>query len=326
MANWTQVDIYTSSQGIDVVSAMLSNMNLGSIAIQDAEDFKNFLNAKDVYWDYIEDDLMKLTTAPTIVTVYLSQLEQGKQQLVELGEQLDTLREQDKAGALGPLTFTVQTVQEEDWATAWKEFYHPQEIGKHLLICPSWQRCTPKAEQVVVQMDPGMAFGTGTHESTKLCLEALHALAEENGGKVAADRVLDIGCGSGILAVSALRLGAKQAEGVDIDQVAVKTAIENAALNQVENRASFQVGSLTDKASGQYDIIFANIVADIIISLAPEIPKFLTEKGSFTTSGIIDERGEEVKAALLSAGFTITNTGEDKGWVAFQAQKRKEEH
>lgn len=325
MAHWTQVDIHTSSQGIDAVSAMLTKMNLGSIAIQDAEDFKNFLNAKDVYWDYIEDDLMKLTTAPTIVTVYLSQLEQGKQQLVELGKKLDTLKEQDKEGAFGPLTFTVQTVREEDWATAWKEFYHPQEIGKHLLICPSWQSCAPKTGQVVVQMDPGMAFGTGTHESTKLCLEALNALAEKNGGRVEADRVLDIGCGSGILAVSALRLGAKQAEGVDIDEVAVKTATENATLNQVEDRASFQVGSLTDKASGQYDIIFANIVADIIISLASEIPKFLTDTGSFITSGIIEERAEEVKGALLSSGLEIINTGEEKGWVTFHAQKRKEE-
>lgn len=318
MGHWTQVDIITSTQGIEVVSAMLASLDLGSIAIQDAEDFKEFLKGKDVYWDYIEDELMELTHAPTVITVYLSQWEQGEEQLAQLPLRLQELKSMDTENAWGPLTFTTQAVKEEDWATNWKQYYHPVPIGERLLICPTWETCDD-TQRTLVRMDPGMAFGTGTHESTKLCLEELDTIS--TGG----ERVLDIGTGSGILGISALLLGGDFAEGVDIDQVAVKVAQENARVNGVEDRAVFRKGSFTQFASGQYQIIFANIVADAIMSLAPDVAPLLAPGGQFIASGVIDTRADEVEKHLQAAGLVVIARREDNGWVVFRCTAETKE-
>ena len=176
-------------------------------------------------------------------------------------------------------------------------------------MVPSWQAYD--TDRVKLLLDPGLAFGTGGHETTGLCLEALDELV--TGG----ERMLDIGTGSGILAIAALKLGAAAAEGVDIDPVAVRTACENAALNGVESRFTGLVGDLSDQASGRYDIVTANIVANAIISLAPAVPALLAEGGRFIASGIIDTRADEVEAALAAAGLTVAARREKRGWVCF---------
>src|SRR5699024_3693465 len=181
-------------------------------------------------------------------------------------------------------------VREEDWQNSWKQYYHAMDIGRRLAIVPSWERYD--TDRTVITLDPGMAFGTGTHETTALCLEVLDEVIA--GG----ERVLDIGTGSGILAIAALKLGAAAAEGVDIDPMAVRTACENAALNEVDGRFTGLVGDLSDQASGKYNIVTANIVANAIISLAPVVPGLLAEGGHFIASGIIDTRADEVEAAL----------------------------
>ena len=186
------------------------------------------------------------------------------------------------------------------------------ELGERLAVCPSWESYD-KPGRVVLRLDPGMAFGTGTHETTALCLRALDELVR--GG----ERMLDIGTGSGILAIAALLLGAKEADGVDIDPMCVRTAGENAERNGVADRFRVRVGNLSEQVSGKYQIITANIVANAIISLAPSVPALLEQNGVFIASGVIDEREEEVAAAIAATGLVVCQIRRDNGWVCILA-------
>ena len=206
-------------------------------------------------------------------------------------------------------------VEQEDWQNAWKKYYHAMDIGERLAIVPGWEDY--RTDRIRIVMDPGMAFGTGTHETTSLCLETLDSLVR--GG----ERVLDIGTGSGILAIAALKLGADSAEGVDIDPMCVRTAGENAARNGVADRFKVLVGDLSDKASGQYNIITANIVAAAILSLAPHVPVLMAPGARFIASGIIDERKDEVLAGLKAAGLEPVEVKEKRGWVCIICEKKE---
>ena len=208
---------------------------------------------------------------------------------------------------------SAEGVEQEDWQNGWRKYYHPLEIGKRLAVVPSWQEYD--TDRVKLVLDPGLAFGTGGHETTSLCLEALDE--QVRGG----ERVLDIGTGSGILAIAALKLGAASAEGVDIDPVAVRTAGENAALNGVQDKLTVLVGDLSDKASGTYDIITANIVANAILSLAPAVPGLMAEGATFIASGIIDSRKDEVIAGLEKAGLAVVEVKEKRGWECIVCKK-----
>lgn len=205
-------------------------------------------------------------------------------------------------------TLASESVQQEDWETSWKKYYHPIEIGTRLAIAPTWEDYT--SSRTVIRLDPGMAFGTGTHETTALCLSVLDERVQ--GG----ERMLDIGTGSGILAVGALMLGAREALGVDIDPMCVRTANENAARNGVEGSFTAAAGDLAAMASGTYDIITANIVADAIIRLAPDVLPLLAPEGFFVASGILQERAQEVKTELEKAGLHMQEIKQAGGWVA----------
>ena len=310
--DWTQVDILTSTAGIEPLGASLMGLGINGFSIQDAADFESFLAGKQGHWDYIDDDLMKLREAPTVVSVYLANNQQGNEILAAVRSELDRLRGLDPAGDWGKLTFTLKGVREEDWATAWKKYYHPVKIGQKLVVCPSWEKYIPEPSETVLLLDPGMAFGTGTHTTTRLCLLMAEELVQ--GG----ERVLDIGCGSGILSVASVLLGASHASGVDIDSVAVRVAGENAALNGVSSKTEYLCSNLAESAKGRYDIIFANIVADAIISLLPDVPPLLTASGSFILSGIIDTREHDVLDAVEKTGLAISGRMEDGGWVALR--------
>lgn len=212
-----------------------------------------------------------------------------------------------------PYTLDTRGVKQEDWENSWKQYYHPIEIGSRLAVAPSWEDY--QSSRTVLRMDPGMAFGTGTHETTALCLLVLEQRV------LGGEKMLDIGTGSGILAVAALLLGAKSALGVDIDPMAVRTAGENARRNGVEDRFTVHAGDLAERASGTYTIITANIVADAILRLAPTVVPLLAPGGIFVASGIIDDRAQEVMNGLAEAGLQVTETLEDRGWVALVAQK-----
>ena len=210
-------------------------------------------------------------------------------------------------------TLSTTGVEQEDWQNAWKKYYHAMDIGQRLAIVPGWEEY--QTDRTVITMDPGMAFGTGTHETTSLCLEVLDARIK--GG----ERMLDIGTGSGILAIAALKLGAAEAEGVDIDPMCVRTAGENAQRNGVQDRFKVLVGDLSDKASGVYNIITANIVASAILSLAPHVPALMAPGAVFIASGIIDTRKEEVLEGLRAAGLDPFEVHEKRGWVCIVCRK-----
>lgn len=307
--DWTQVDIFTTTAGIEPVGAALLELNVGGYQVQDAADFEAFLEGKVGHWDYIDDDLMKLRDAETTLTIYLAKNRQGVEQLEALRKALNRLKAADVNGEWGRLEYALAGVREEDWSTAWKQYYHPTKVGERLVIRPSWEEYEAQPEEVVVRLDPGMAFGTGGHDSTRLCMRLLERYLPEDA------RVLDLGCGSGILAVAALLLGAREAAGVDIDEVAVRVANKNAAMNGVAARCTFFCGNLADRVSGKYDLIFANIVADVIISFLPDVRGLLAPGGVFITSGIIDTREPDVLAALPDAGLAVRERLEAGGWV-----------
>lgn len=313
--DWKEIAIYTSPQGIDILSGYLIMNGIRGIAVESPDDFEEFLADTEIHWDYIDESLMNLKQGKCCVKFYLPETVQGAEQLAMLLGGLNELRAANSEVDLGELTVCQSFINEEDWSTAWKKYYHAVKIGKRLVVVPCWEDYEPTGDEVKLILDPGMAFGTGTHETTRLCMGFLEEAVSPN------CKMLDIGTGSGILAICALLLGAKSAVGIDIDELAVKIAAENAALNGVKDGLSLICGDLTEKLSGQYDIICANIVADVIIRLSGDILPFMSESSLLLVSGIIEERCDEVKAALLGIGLKLLESRSENGWVALKFSK-----
>jgi len=309
---WIRADIQTTTAGIEPVGAVLLEICPGGYSVQDSADFEEFLAGKAGHWDYIDSELMGLRGAPTILSVYLADNEQGRENLGVLKSELLRLQEADVSGEWGCLSLALADVHEQDWETAWKQYYKPVKIGDRLVVCPSWESYDPLPHETVMQLDPGMAFGTGTHETTRLCLRMLDRFDPH--GK----SVLDIGCGSGILSVAATLFGARSALGIDIDEMAVGNARENAALNSAD--ITFCVGDLARDVSGQYDIIFANIVAGALVKLAPAIPSLLANGGVFIAGGIIANSEQDVHLAFENAGLRIIHRESENDWVSLVSE------
>jgi ribosomal protein L11 methyltransferase len=273
----------------------------------DAADFESFLEGKHGAWDYFHCDLMQLREVETMVTVYLPSDPQGQESLSEIREMLARLKAADHAGEFGRLECSVSSVKDDDWGNSWKKHYKPAAIGEKLMVCPPWEDCAPGG-RAVLRIEPGMAFGTGADETTRLCLEVLENIIEEG------CCVLDVGCGSGILSIAALLLGAGSALGVDIDAVAVESAKRNAGLSGVQDRCGFICGNLADSVAETYDIVCANISADTILALAPEAPRLLKPGGLLILSGIIENRAKEVMDAFSGLGLAFRERRDAQGW------------
>lgn len=317
---YKEITIYTTTAGIDIVAGYLTMQGIRGVSIEDAEDFSEFLESTEIHWDYVEEDLMRLKTAETNVKFWVPDNLQGMETLRAIETGLSALREQNPAVDLGRLSMEVGQVEEEDWATAWKKYYHPTKVGTNLTVVPCWEEYDPAPGERVVTLDPGMAFGTGTHETTRLCMRQLEEVVTPGA------QVLDVGTGSGILAITALLLGASHAVGVDIDEVAVKTAGENARLNGVEDRLELVAGDLTRKVTGQYDVICANIVADVILRLSRDVLRFLKPNGVLLCSGIIEERCGEIEAAFAEIGMQVCRREIENGWAALRLSRKEEAH
>lgn len=296
---WTDIQVTVPKAHAETAEAIATGISGGGIYIEDYTDLEAQVEAI-AHVDLIEPELLAKDREHVTVHLYLAPEENP-------AEVLSLLQSRLTAAEL-PFTLVADGVEQEDWETGWKAYYHAMTLGRRLAIVPSWE--TFDTDRVVIRLDPGMAFGTGTHETTALCLTALDELVK--GG----ERMLDIGTGSGILAIAALKLGAAAAEGVDIDPMCVRTAGENAALNGVADRFKVLIGDLSDKASGQYDLITANIVANAILHLAPAVPALLAPGATFIASGVIDTRRDEVTAGLAAVGLKICEVREDNGWVA----------
>ena len=305
---WTDIQITVPARFADTAEAVATMVSNGGIYIEDYRDLEQ--QAWEIaHVDLIEQELLDKPRDIVKVHMYLAPDENP-------AEILPLFRERrDKSG----IEYTLETsgVEQEDWQNAWKKYYHAMDIGSRLAIVPGWEQY--ETDRTVITMDPGMAFGTGTHETTSLCLETLDSLVK--GG----ERVLDIGTGSGILAIAALKLGAAVAEGVDIDPMCVRTAGENARRNGVQDRFTVLVGDLSDKASGQYNIITANIVAAAILSLAPHVPALMAPGARFIASGIIDTRKDEVLTGLRAAGLEPVEVKEKRGWACIICKTAGEE-
>ena len=303
---WTDIQITVPHPYAETAEAIATMVSNGGIYIEDYSDLEE--QAWEIaHVDLIEQELLDQPRDIVKVHMYLAPDENPAEILPLFRERLDA------AGISYELT--TAGVEQEDWQNAWKKYYHAMDIGKRLAIVPGWEEY--ETDRTVITMDPGMAFGTGTHETTSLCLEVLDERVR--GG----ERVLDIGTGSGILAIAALRLGAACAEGVDIDPMCVRTAGENALRNGVQDRFTVLVGDLSDKASGVYNIITANIVAAAILSLAPHVPALMAPGAVFVASGIIDTRKEEVLAGLRGAGLDPFEVREKRGWVCIVCRKKE---
>lgn len=303
---WTDIQITVPHPYAETAEAIATMVSNGGIYIEDYSDLEE--QAWEIaHVDLIEQELLDQPRDIVKVHMYLAPDENPAEILPLFRERLDA------AGI--PYELTTAGVEQEDWQNAWKKYYHAMDIGKRLAIVPGWEAY--ETDRTVITMDPGMAFGTGTHETTSLCLEVLDERVR--GG----ERVLDIGTGSGILAIAALRLGAACAEGVDIDPMCVRTAGENALRNGVQDRFTVLVGDLSDKASGVYNIITANIVAAAILSLAPHVPALMAPGAVFVASGIIDTRKEEVLAGLRGAGLDPFEVREKRGWVCIVCRKKE---
>ena len=318
--NWTQVDIYTATPAIDLLSVRLQDLGIRGCMVQDAEDFQEFLEQKDGKWDYLEDGLMELASCETCVTVYLPEDAQGAETLAALRAMLAQMKAEDTEGQYGRLEAVCSGIREEDWANNWKQYFKPFPVGKKLYIKPSWEEPTAAAEgRTILEIDPASSFGTGQHHTTRLCLELM-----ENEIVPDSTRLLDLGCGSGILSIAALKLGAASAAAVDIDDKCRDVAYENAALNGIgQDTYTVRIGDVLGDAvlradlGGGWQMVVANIVADVIIGLSPLVRPMLAPGGLFLCSGIIDDRAQEVADRLRENGWEILETRSAEGWFSY---------
>lgn len=322
---WIEVFIQTSQEGIEIVSGFLYQQGLTGLMIEDENDFKEFLEDPNRKWDYVEDELVeKKKNCVTGITFFVRDNLNGTQQLADIKSGLLSLKQSEKEFDLGSLSLTVKNIKEEDWANNWKKYFKPFVIGDKLIIRPSWEQLEP-TDKIVLSIDPAHVFGTGTHETTQLCIELIEKYLKKG------DSVLDIGCGSGILSIASLLLGAKEADAIDIDPNAVGIAYENAERNGITKKTYHVLSGniLEDEnldelfSKKQYDIVEANIVADVIIVLSKKVQQYLKKDGLFITSGIIKERMEDVYVALKENQFQILETKVKKDWVAIISQYKK---
>lgn len=319
--DWIEVSVTTTSEGIEAVCGNLYQLGITGLQIEDEADFKDFLENNHQFWDYVDDDLIKEKEKETCIKAYVSNNASGNEMLLSIKQAMKSLREYDKDGLFGTLEITLDNLSEEDWANNWKKYFHPMNVGNKILIKPEWEELSEETDRIVFNINPGMTFGTGSHYTTQLCIEELENYVNKE------KNVLDLGCGSGILSVISLMLGAKSALAVDIDPNCISIAHQNAERNGVSTD-NYEVisGNILDDESlcnyikkDKYDIVLANIVADVIIAAMPLVKECIAENGVFITSGIIEDRAEDVKASLCENGFEVLKINQRKDWISMVA-------
>lgn len=306
--DWLEITVSTAPEGLDGLMGRLEDLGITGLVVNDEASIREFLDDNPASWDYVDDEVFDRIRGRTSLQFYLE----------DSGEGLSLLEEYKSR--LPGESFSVRRVHDEDWLNNWKQYFKPLEIGNRLLIVPEWEPIPENPGRTVLRIEPKLAFGTGAHASTRMCLEELENHSAEN--------VLDLGCGSGILAVAALLLGAARAVCCDIAPDAAAVCRDNAALNGLDpalldiHTGNVLEGNTLEDVAGnrRYDIVFANIIADVIIPLAPLVGGLLAEGGVFICSGIIDGRQDEVRAALETSGLAITRARQSENWHMLAAR------
>lgn len=318
---WLEVTIQTSSNSIEMVAEQLTFWGFDSFIMEDQKEFHDFLEDSKQYWDYVDSTLEKKMSSISQIRLYFEDGPFAADIVDDLRNHLQVLSTQYPKDYLGTLAITLENCMDEDWENNWKTYYHIIPVGEKLQIVPCWLEPDPAENRIPVLLDPGMIFGTGAHASTKMCLAALEKLI--HGGEA----VVDLGSGSGILSISALLLGASHAIGVDIDPKAESIARSNAAINHLsDDKFTAMTGNvITDSglitlfSKTKFDIVLANIVADVILPLSKMVPQFLNKNGRFICSGILDQRLEEVCASIEHAGMIIEHIQTMEDWCQVTA-------
>lgn len=298
---YTEIKIYIPTNDTERASNIATMVVPYGIYIEDYSDLESAA-WEIAHIDLIDEELLEKNREESIIHIYIEEGNNPAEAVSFISERLNS----------EGISYRIETVgcSEEDWADKWKAFFKPTPVGDRLFVRPIWIDEFDAGDRAVLNIEPGAAFGTGTHETTRLCLETLDKTIKAD------DTVLDIGCGSGILAIASMLLGAKEGFGVDIDPLAVKTAKENGLMNNLkEPELTFVCGDLADKVTKKYDVVVANIVADIIILFSTQVKAFMKTGAKFIASGIIDTRADEVCVALQNAGLVLKERVEENGWV-----------
>lgn len=307
---WAEISIQTSHEATEAVANIFHELGSSGVVIEDPELVNSY--RRSGAWDYT--DIPEIADTETVtVKAYLPADEQLDEKLRLFKRLFDELSIHNLDSGSG--IFNCNEVNEEDWATSWKEYFHPIKVGERIVIKPSWEEYQPEVDDQVIELDPGMAFGTGTHHTTAMCCRCLEEIIAPG------NNVFDIGTGSGILSIAAAKLGAASVKAVDLDSVAVRIANENVKINNVQNIVTVAHGDLLTGVTGKADVIIANIIADIIIKMVPDIPRYLNENGYFIASGIISERMGDVTSAIVEQNLIVEKVVEEGGWVALVVRK-----
>ncbi|MBR4861104.1 MAG: 50S ribosomal protein L11 methyltransferase [Firmicutes bacterium] len=321
---YIQADIHVNREGIEPVLTALMNVDIMDTVVEDPADIADLLDKdQDWEWDYVDDSVIEMQNAEPKVTVYMEDDEEGRRKLAALQGAIEELKADAAAGAygedvdLGPLTVDVYVEDDSEWKDNWKEFFKPKKVGKRIVVKPTWYDYEKEEGDLVIEIDPGMAFGTGTHETTSLCLRLMEDYMADG------DKVLDVGCGSGILAIAGALLGSPEVLGVEIDPVAVEIAQENLELNGVTDVARAQYGDLTKGIDFKAEIVVANLMADLVMMLSADVAKHILPGGKYISSGILVEKRDQVAAVIRDCGFDIVEIREDGMWCAIVATPKE---
>ena len=307
---WIEVRIITKSEALEPVSGIFYGLDCKGVAIEDPDDILG-REKGPLTWDFADINVLEHKGEVAVVKAYFSEEDDIEEILTYINQKIEELKNMGIDLGLGKVES--EKMFEEDWANNWKKYYKPTKVGERLVVKPIWEDYEAKDGEIVIELDPGMAFGTGDHETTRMCMQALEKHVKKD------STVFDVGCGSGILAISAAKLGAKLAVGVDLDPVAVESAKENVAFNNVEN-IEILYGNLVEVIDGKADIVVANILAEIVCILTDDVKRVLKQDGYFITSGIIHDRVEMVTTKLEDSGFEVLEVNKDGEWNCIVAK------
>ena len=307
---WAEISIQTTHEATEAVANIFHDLGASGVVIEDPELINSYRRSGN--WEYCDIPEEEDTNIVT-VKAYLPVDSELDEKIRLFETKINELINHDIDKGLGLINW--REVHEEDWATAWKDYFQPVKIGERIVIKPTWCEYTPGIGDLIIELDPGMAFGTGTHHTTAMCVRLLEETVKPG------FTVFDIGTGSGILAVAAAKLGAAAVRAVDYDNVAVRVARENVEVNNAGHIVSVSQGDLLIGLEGRADIVVANIIADIIIRMLPDVPDRLKPGGWFIAGGIIAERLGDVTAALLASGLVLEKVMEEGGWATMLARK-----